>query len=103
MRQCKNNMREAQGMKQNSMKQICFSRGMVNKNACGESTYNIEGLAFASQSFLSIPPHRLSNSFCSDPHKNCVVHAQPHKKKVDNGLIHARINALRSFKGRVAL
>ena len=96
-------MREAQGMKHNSMKQICFSRGRVNKNACGESTYNIEGLAFASQSFLSTPAPSLKNSFCSDQSKNCVVHAQPHKKQSDNGLIYARINDLRSIRGGVAL
>ena len=96
-------MREAQGMKQNSMKQICFSRGRVNKNMCGESTYNIEGLMFRSDSFLSTPPARISNSFLSDQSKNCVVHAQPHKKQSDNSLICDQVNGLRSIRGGVAL
>ena len=86
-------------MKQNSMKHGCNR----NKNACGESTYNIEGLAFVSDSFLSTPPALIKNSFCSDQSKNCVVHAQPHKKRADNSLICGQINGLRSFRGRVAL
>ena len=95
--QCKNNMREAQGMKQNSMKQGCNR----NKNVRMGRLYNIEGLAFASQSFLSTPAPSLKNSFCYDQSKNCVVHAQPHKKRVDNGLICDQVNVLRSIKGRV--
>lgn len=94
-------MREAQKVKQNSMEQMCFRRRKVNKNVCGESPIKHWGLVFCSDSFLSTPPHLLNNSFCSDPHKNCVVHVQLHKKRVDNGLIYARINVLRSIKGRV--
>ena len=85
----------------------CINKAIMrrqrNKNACGESTYNIEGLAFASQSFLSTPAPSLKNSFCFDQSKNCVVHTQPHKKRVDNSLICGQVNGLRSFKGRVAL
>lgn len=85
----------------------CINKAIMrrqrNKNVRMGRLYDIEGLAFASQSFLSTPAPSLKNSFCSDQSKNCVVHAQPHKKRVDNGLIYARINVLRSIRGRVAL
>ena len=86
-------------MKQNSMKQGCNR----NKNVRMGRLYDIEGLMFRSDSFLSTPPAPIKNSFCSDQSKNCVVHAQPHKKRVDNSLICDQVNGLRSIRGRVVL
>ena len=88
-------MREAQKVKQNSMEQMCFRRRKVNKNVRGERLYNIEGLAFASQSFLSTPAAPQNNSFCFDPLKNCVVVHELHKKQASNcpylhGLLRSR-------------
>ena len=58
----------------------------VNKNVRGESPIKHWGLVFCSDSFLSTPPHRLNNSFYSDPLKNCVVVHELHKKEANNCL-----------------
>ena len=85
MRQCKNDI--------NTTRQ-------QNKNVRGERLYNIEGMAFASQSFLSTPPAPQKNSFCPDPHKNCVVHVQLHKKQASNCLYLHGLLRSRTIIGR---